>query len=304
MFSTRSRWVLAFPAVFLLLLTGCGSKSTDPEPAPPPPPVIPGSPSTFELMTWNIEWFAKDGQATIDMVVDIIDSLQVDLIAVQEIADTTDFRTLIRALDGYQGLYSPDTYGDTYQKTGILYKESVVSIGSYFPIFTGDDDWYAFPRPPMKFHVTAGKNGREFDFRLIVLHLKAFGDSASTNRRRAAVQELKDYLDERQEYDEEKDYIVAGDWNDSLSDPPWSNIFMPLQQSPDYRFVTASLVSSSWNISHPGVGSLIDHILISSDVEPEYYPGHVYTQRLDDVWPDYIDIVSDHRPVMAIFPVF
>jgi exonuclease III len=281
---------------------GCGEKPTTPKPAPLPSPVFPGSASTFEIMTWNIEWFPKAGQNTIDMVVDVIDSLKVDLIAVQEIADTTAFRTLIRSLDGYQGIYSPDTYGDEYQKTGILYKESVVSVDSYFPIF--QDDFYAFPRPPMKFHLTASKDDVEFEFRLIVLHLKAGGTLDDLERRQAAAAELKDYLDDRLQYDDVKDYIVAGDWNDQVDDPPFWNAFTPLLQSGDYRFVTATLSTASYNNSHPLTGSLIDHILISADVEAEYFYGRAYTQRLEAVWEGYADFVSDHRPVMAVFPIF
>jgi endonuclease/exonuclease/phosphatase family metal-dependent hydrolase len=296
------RWLSAVLLVTVVMASGCSEKPTTPKPAPLPSPVILGGASTLEIMTWNIEWFPKAGQSTIDMVVGIIDSLEVDLIAVQEIADTTAFRTLIQSLDGYQGIFSPDTYGDEYQKTGILYRESVVTVETYFPILEGD--FYAFPRPPMKFHLVASKDDVEFEFRLVVLHLKAGGDPDDLARRQDAAEKLKNYLDDRLQYDEVKDYIVAGDWNDQVDDPPFWNAFNPLIQSGDYRFITATLATSSYNDSHPPTRSLIDHILISAEVEAEYYYGRAYTQRLEAVWEGYEDIVSDHRPVMAVFPIF
>ena len=39
-------------------------------------------------MTWNIEWFPKNGQTTVDSVSTIIQALDMDLYAFQEISDT------------------------------------------------------------------------------------------------------------------------------------------------------------------------------------------------------------------------
>ena len=44
--------------------------------------------STLEVLTWNIEWFPKNGMLTVDSVGKIIESLHADLIGIQEIDDT------------------------------------------------------------------------------------------------------------------------------------------------------------------------------------------------------------------------
>ena len=44
-----------------------------------------GTETTFEVMTWNIEHFPKNGQTTIQYVTDIIEALDVDIIAIQEV---------------------------------------------------------------------------------------------------------------------------------------------------------------------------------------------------------------------------
>jgi len=50
-----------------------------------------GTDSTFDVMTWNIEWFPKNGQITVDYVRQIIQALDVDLLALQEIDNKTYF---------------------------------------------------------------------------------------------------------------------------------------------------------------------------------------------------------------------
>jgi endonuclease/exonuclease/phosphatase family metal-dependent hydrolase len=287
------------------MIPGCGDKSVNPPKPPDLPSITTGRESTLEIMTWNIESFPKQGQATIDRIVDVIDTLDVDIIAVQEIADTTAFRTLIRALDGYQGLYSPDVYDPgEYQKTGLLYKESVVTVGDHFPIFTDSEDSWAFPRPPMKYNITVNHNDRQFEFRLIVMHLKAGGTDTDLARRREAASRLKEYLDERLQYDTVKDYAVAGDWNDEIDDALWFNAFNVFTQSNSYYFLTTPLAGNNRYASYPGLNALIDHILVSADMMEEYYLGITRTERLDDLFSDYVSVVSDHRPVMAMFPIF
>jgi exonuclease III len=285
-----------------VLLCGCSDQATEPPPPTPTPAISLGENSTLEIMTWNIEWFPKAGDVTLEMVRQMVDTLDVDLIAVQEIADTSAFRALVESLDGYQGIYSPDTYGDSYQKTGILYRESVISVGNHYQILAGD--WYAFPRPPMRFAITAEKDGHVFDFILIVVHLKAGDGSQDIERRRRAASELKDYMDARIASGAEKDYVVAGDWNDEIDDPELYNSFSVFLDSEDYCFLTTALTGDDRDASYPHFDSLIDHILISADALDESAGARVTTQRLDDVYAGYAQYVSDHRPVMARFPVF
>ena len=47
-----------------------------------------GTDSTFEILTWNIEWFPKNGQATVGYVTEIIEALDVDVLAIQEVDNT------------------------------------------------------------------------------------------------------------------------------------------------------------------------------------------------------------------------
>jgi len=85
-FNTLHRLLAILALLPVGLSTGCGDKTTDPPEPTPAPSLVAGAGSTLEIMTWNIENFPKNGQNTIDQIVAIMDTLDVDLIAVQEIA--------------------------------------------------------------------------------------------------------------------------------------------------------------------------------------------------------------------------
>jgi exonuclease III len=287
----------------LLLSAGCGERRVTDSNSPPADFITPqGKSSTLELVTWNIENFPQFS-STVETVGRIIRALDVDLYAIQEITDTTAFRALLAELPEYDGFFSQDEYSWGYLKTGVIYKRAVISVSQRRQLF--EDDWYAFTRSPLETHVVAQRNGMRFDFVLIVMHLKAGGDTEDFNRRRDAVEKLKTYLDEQITYSAEKDYIVAGDWNDELDDPAYDNAFLALlNDSPKYQFLTVPLAGQYNSASYPAYGNLIDHILISQDALTEYQGGTTKTLRLDDELSDYLSKVSDHRPVMSAFPVF
>jgi endonuclease/exonuclease/phosphatase family metal-dependent hydrolase len=301
---TSQNSFLLFVLLSTLLASGCGEhRVTGVEPTPQSFVQPQGAVATFELATWNIENFPL-GSSTVELVSKIIAALDIDLYAIQEIEDTTAFRDLLDRLPEYDGLSSWDEYyWGGYQKTGIIYKRSVVSVSQTRQLF--EDDGSAFPRPPLEAHMVAEKAGRRFDFVLIVMHLKAGNDEDDLDRRRQAAQRLKSYLDAQVAANAEKDYLVAGDWNDEIDDPSQANAFSVfVEDTLNYRFLTTPLVGQFVAASFPRYGTLIDHILISQDGFVEYQGGLTRTLRLNDELANYISEVSDHRPVMATFPVF
>jgi endonuclease/exonuclease/phosphatase family metal-dependent hydrolase len=255
---------------------------------------------SFDIATWNIEHFPKDQSYTFPYLMQIIQMIDIDLIAVQEIDESSLFLRLIDSLEGYQGFVSslPD-YG---QHMGIIYKSDMIALSNPEHLFT-DDDW-AFPRPPLATYVTVkDENKTVFDFILIILHLKAFDDAESKSRRQKACQQLKNYIDTYLLTAAEKDIIILGDFNDELDDPLQNNIFaIFLNDSTNYQFLTLPLTGEATYIDK--FESTVDHLLITNDAKIEYNGGVTQVLKIDMEFPEYLNYISDHRPVLAQFFIF
>lgn len=264
-----------------------------------------GTEDTFEIATWNVEWFPKHGQSTIDTLAMLIEDLEIDLLALQEISDTSAFRDLLSQLPGWDGFFSPDiTSPSSYQKTAIIYRTDQVSVLSWEPLFWNES--YAFPRPPIRVTIQANLPTGVFNFYLIVMHLKAFDDSEGRARRFAAMEMLKEYLDVIVPFLPDHDWMVVGDYNDEADDPQNTNIFWDFfQDSANYKLLTEPLVGDPYWASYPSYNSLIDHMMVTTDCLDEYgNSGLIQTLRIDDEYSNYSYRISDHRPVMAMYTDF
>jgi hypothetical protein len=263
--------------------------------APPPPPPVSGGEVT--LATWNLELFPKSPESVVDVAA-ILDDLALDLVGVEEIAEPAAFEQLVADLPGYAGVVAQDN-PDAYQRNGILYRTSRVTLTDAETLFS--DDWYAFPRPPIKAHITVKGTTPEFDFDFMVVHLKAYFDAESEDRRRKACAKLDTWIRNRIAGGADRDVVIAGDWNDRLGDAPADNIFQVFLDAPDdYRFLTFPLVDAG-DSSYIPYDSLIDHVMVTSDALTEYGTGTTYVIPLDTTVPDYQANVSDHRPVVSRF---
>ncbi len=303
------QWLTRVALAGLLVLSGCVT-------SPPPiddnggdhrtghidlPPF--GSDAALEVVSWNIRNFPSNGEQTVLDVLEIIRDLDVDVVAVQEIADTVAFRQLLDSLKDYSGVYSADTYSNGYQKTGVIYRKSLLKLDSKIQIFT--DDWYAFPRPPLKVHLTATRNGKSFDFNLIVLHLKARSGSENVDRRRDAIQKLHQYVTQQIQAGDDPDYILAGDWNDELLDSEPENVFLPfLNDTANFVILTLPLARKGEYTYIGYYQSLIDHIVLSRSIDQRYPEIVTEILKIDEVYAAYKDNVSDHRPVATRIPVW
>lgn len=307
-------------SLFVILGQGCNKRVTNPPISQPPDSSriqLPrfGGDDSLEIAAWNIEWFPygdpdnprSDQNRTISDVAEIMKDLDIDLYAMEEIADTLAFRQLLTELPGYDGVYSSDVYSfGQYQKTAVVYRKSLIQISDKKALFT--DDSYSFPRPPLHVYVTAQRNNKTVDFHFIVVHLKASGGSTNEARRRSACQKLENYIKTQIAAGSDPDFVVAGDWNDVLTDPPSQNVFEAFLNYPqDYTFLTWGLAQNpSENSTYIGwsSGSVIDHILITASMMPVYDSGTTATIKVDQYFSSYVLEVSDHRPVGAIFPAF
>ncbi|MBD3223348.1 MAG: hypothetical protein GF313_01355 [Caldithrix sp.] len=265
-----------------------------------------GTAEWFEIATWNIQWFPKQDDATVHALQSLIKDLDIDLIAVQEISDSEAFYKLLEGLPEWHGILSPHTYANgDYQKVGLIYKTSNISINANDTHLLFAEDDYYFPRPPLLVYVTViGESGSGFDFNLIIVHLKAFSDRESQNRRLHACITMEEFITTEIASGADPDFLVVGDWNDELNDPVEDNIFQVFLDKPRaYHFVTDTLTQRSSYI-HPHYDGLIDHILITENTLEEYGQGMTNILYLDRQYEPYESLISDHRPVVSVFKGF
>jgi endonuclease/exonuclease/phosphatase family metal-dependent hydrolase len=153
----------------------------------------------------------------------------------------------------------------------------------------------AFPRDPLFASCTVGDgNSNDVEFIIIVVHLKAFGDAQSQARRRLASEKLTEIVQQLRAAG--ASVVLGGDFNERLD----TSILQNLKESPDLFSMTADDASGD-AISFVGAShrSLIDHILVSNDVDLGVIDNDdAAIVRLDKSVRDFADRVSDHVPIV------
>ncbi len=263
-----------------------------------------GTDTTLEIMTWNMEWFPKEGQTTVDYVSAIIEALEVDVIAVQEIDDYQAFVDMIEELEGWEGIAT----NTGYLNLGYIYNPEFVQMESILQILPGVSR--ELPRKPLVMEILFN----ESKYVLINNHLKCCGDGIMDSsdpwdeetRRYDACVLIDTYIDENFA---DENVIMLGDLNDLITDDEANNVFQVFFDDPaNYLFADMAIAEgNSANWSYPTWPSHLDHLLITSELFDEFDAAAsvVTTLRIDDYldngWWEYEEYVSDHRPVAFKF---
>jgi len=257
-----------------------------------------GTEDYLDVMTWNIENFPKNGSTTINYVSQIIESLDIDVLAIQEVNNVSSFNQIINQLSIYEGyLESAWFAGLAY-----IYNTETIEINEIYEIYTTSEFWSAFPRSPMVMDM----NFMDENYIIINNHYKCCGNGQldfndagdEETRRYIANNLLKQYIDSN--FPDSK-VILLGDLNDDIAENINNNVFqMFLDDSQNYYFTDLDIAqgnSSGW--SFPNWPSHLDHILITN----ELFTNNSYVEviRIDDFmdggFSEYDQNISDHRPV-------
>ncbi|MBM3453399.1 MAG: hypothetical protein FJX84_09720, partial [Bacteroidetes bacterium] len=261
-----------------------------------------GTDTTLEVITWNVEHFPKNGQTTINYVKQVVENIDADIYAFQEIDDTIMFKQLLSELPQYQ-YYFESSY---YAGLAYIYKTDIIQINNIYEIYTTSPYWSPFPRSPKVLDITyADKN-----YIVINNHLKCCGDgtlnlnntSDEETRRYIASNLLKEYIDT---YLSNKRVIVVGDLNDEITDNEYDNVFINiLTDSQNYQFADMDIaLGNSLNWSYPSWPSHLDHILVTNELfaDQQNVGSSTSVIKVDEFlpngWYEYDSNISDHRPV-------
>ena len=248
-----------------------------------------GTESTLDIITWNIEQFPKNN-LTVSYLAELIDSMNVDIIAMQEIwgdGASGSFENLKTKLDGWDG--SRKSSGLAY-----LYKTELI-----FNRLSEIEELNDILRTPYLLSINIdGEN-----IFIINNHLRANYNDGNwdEDERKEALGKLEEYINQ---FLPEENVILLGDLNDELNDS--MNVFQNfINDSTNYMFVDMDIANgASTNWSYPGWPSHLDHMLITNELFDEFENPQsiVQTIHIEDYfeggWSEYDNFISDHRPVV------
>lgn len=263
-----------------------------------------GSDATLDLGAWNLKNFPcgnesystvcrDDPAASVELVTDLIASMALDVIVVEEIADNDAFEEIVQRLPHHEGLLSTDEYFDgSYQKIGVIYDARVLEAGEPAELFASSD---VFPRPAFQVPLTWTGPGDPLELFVIGLHLKAGETSADRAERTGAVAQLEQYVSNLVDGSGLDNIIMLGDYNETL-DSSGQAVFEPLRDASRYTIETQPNYSAG-EATFISSDAIIDHIVTTNALSSAVGAARAVIPRLNNVVSDYRGRVSDHLPV-------
>lgn len=257
--------------------------------------------------TWNLEWFGALGRSDADItkLADIIRELNIDVLALQEITCPRALEKLKKELQRYDCFISPQRIP---QKPALLWRtdrvEKVCFDEDAFEALRGvavtglDRE----SRQPLVFRMKID----EFDFTLMVVHLKSVPEAERSVRiRNVQYDSINVWLaKELGSPGADQDIIIAGDFNSFATGVSSER----LVSAGHVKFTSANLAQDEYsNIWYDHEGnrnlSLVDHIVITAALEQGEFRLIEPIKDLDsELGADaYETRISDHLPVIAVF---
>ncbi|HEY5748805.1 MAG TPA: DUF5689 domain-containing protein [Chryseolinea sp.] len=305
------------------------------EPAPTTDSIAPSK--TFDVVNWNLEFFGarkedygnqefgpEDEALQLQNIKTVMQSLNADIIAVQEVSNDTLFKELVsqlgrRYICSERYSYSFDGPSNTFppQKVCFIYDTATVKVISSRVLFearydsarltdpsllpnypSGDpSSFYSSGRLPFALTVNATINGATEKITFIDIHAKSGDAPDDRNRRLYDATVLKDSLDAH--HTGEK-FIILGDLNDDLDQS------ITVGEATPYAAIvndTARYVAVTKALSDAGARStvsfqdVIDHQILSKPLKDDYLKASAQVIVPFRLIPGYATTTTDHLPV-------
>ena len=304
---------------------------------PPAGNDIPKS-ETLDVATWNMEFFGStlsgygpsDIQLQKENALRVIDSLNADIIAVQEVSDVDFLATALSehttadygviCSDIYSYSFEPDDGTFPKQQICFIYNKNTVTIVdakvlfedfytaartgvtndmSDYPTGSAQSFWSSGRLPYM---ITAEVNiqGAVETIKLVNVHAKSGATAEDVARKTYDFRVLKDSLDTY--YSNDK-LILLGDYNDDV-DISIGGGTTPLQpfvtDISNYDIVSSSFSEDGQN-STVGFQDVIDHTTITNELFEPYIEDSEFLLDPRDFIVNYGNTTSDHFPSITRF---
>jgi len=295
---------------------------------------------TFDVATYNLEFFAsdvKDGSSEFGPVDDalqvtnvtkVMKALNADVIGIEELSEEDALDQVLKQMPGYAKVIS-DRYSYSFepadpnfplQKIGLVFNANTMQLKGQRVMFeklfddvrSGDVTIPDYPggkasslwssgRLPFMAIFDATINGVTKRIRVINIHAKSGSAAADYNRRLFDVKMLQDSLNT---YYPNDNIILVGDYNDdvdtSIKIGSPSSYQNFVLDQTNFNVLTYP-ISVAGAFSFVSSSSFLDHILISNELNDEYIPGSIAVEDARAYIANYTSTTSDHLPVYARF---
>lgn len=293
---------------------------------------------TLDVATWNMEFFGStlsgfgpsDIQLQKENALRVIDSLNADIIAVQEVSDvdflaaalsehtTADYGVICS--DVYSYSFEPDDGTFPKQQLCFIYNKNTVSIIDDKVVFdefytaartglTSDLDDYPTGNPRsfwssgrLPYLITAEVNiqGAIETISLINVHAKSGPSASDVARKEYDFEMLKDTLDTQ--YNDQK-LVLLGDYNDDvdISIGGGTTPLLPFVTDVSNYDIVSSSFSEDGQSSTVGFQDVIDHTTITNELFEPYIEDSEFLLDPRDFITNYGNTTSDHFPSVTRF---
>ena len=263
-----------------------------------------GSDRTLDIATWNIEWMGdpnngpSDDAQQIRNVADIINGSGIDLWAMQEVVMSSHTANLENLIPAYWDGHIATESGQ--QRIAFMWDTRVLQLRSVTHILQSFSSDFA-GRPPLKAEFTVTLPDTSFIATFITVHMKAFGDQESWQRRVEAAKRLKNHIDFTTLASQP--VFLLGDFNDELTASTYNgqpSPYRPFLDDPaDYTVLTWPLEQAGGSSFQSG--SFLDHIVVTNEADAMWLPGSTRVMTNLVTVNSFYARTSDHLPVMASF---
>lgn len=304
------RWSLA-----LALLVGCGSANPDaPRDAGAPADVAPdvapedaapiglarvGSPATLDVATWNLFQFPASPDAP-RLVAAAVRELDLDLVALQEVASQAAFDELLRRLPGYTGLLSRPVPADAPPPIlvrGFLVRDAVLRVRAQEVLLPLGVEPAAMAAFAVRLSYTAVTPA--FEFEAVCVHMKAGQTASDVDLRTRQFARLDELLRMRAAAGGPDHVIVLGDFNQPFFGRDGAAVWAPFAGAADTYTVETRAAALSGQNSHRS-GGFLDHVVTTAALDDEVGAREPLVVHAETSVPDYWTRVSDHLPVTLV----
>ncbi len=270
---------------------------------------------TLDITTWNMKWFGRprdndgvtvlgpaDSLLQLRNAIRVLDSIDADIIGLQEVSNNALFRQITDSLPRYGmaiSTFAPPQPQFVPQRTAFLYKKADMDTVRTTMLLTNTQ--FAAGRFPFLMDVRLRNAPRTMSF--IVIHAKAGSTARDYELRTLDAILLYDALRPLAQY---AALVLLGDFNDGLTVSTVSNQVSPYAPflNDSLRFFPATLSLGRQGLSSFASGnSMIDNILVSNlAMRPAMIQGAEKVENTSFI-PSYVQTTSDHYPVtVRLFP--